>query len=128
MTPDIQDNQRDDQDRNHDVRTLKDWLDLGHIGTKNRTQVGQQDTPGERSCERVNAEFYKRHLRDTSRQRNIRTHDWKQAGEECSCTSVLLEEMVGFIRIMLRDKYIATVLQHERPPTSVSDPIGGRRT
>lgn len=68
MPPDVKREQEYQHDQDHYVEVMEVWAEPAEILAYDRTQVGQQERPGERAQESEQAEFPERHLRDAGGQ------------------------------------------------------------
>src|SRR5450432_441517 len=95
MTPDIKNNQDYHERDDYNIQAIKDRLQSVQVISQNYAEVGKQQRPGQRTKERIEAEFAKGHFGNASRKRNVGTHDRKQAREESRCTAPFLKETIS---------------------------------
>ncbi len=74
MPPDVESNQYYQYNEDHNVKAMEYWTQCCQITTNDGANIREQKTPQERANHGIDAEFDKRHLCDTGRERDVGTY------------------------------------------------------
>src|SRR5438552_13786428 len=131
VTPDPPRNHDHKRDSNHEIESVKESLKhriLVPFLAQLLTNIGEAETPRQRSGKRVDDVLFQIHPRDAGRERYKRANDWKQAAGEHNSFPKTSEPVIGQIQIMGRNQNVSSVLIDQRTTTIHPDPVGYERT
>ncbi len=75
MSPDVKGKQGNEDNEDNDIEVVEVGAEFIEVGPDERTEVGQNETPGERAKKCIEAKFAEGHSCDTGGKRDVGTHD-----------------------------------------------------